>query len=68
MPESKTYTYVRLLEDKGGIARYEVRTSTFIEYDENPGRRAVNGKPDKKRALEIAQEIARSEKARTGAQ
>jgi hypothetical protein len=68
MQESKPYTYVRLIEDKGGIARYEVRVSTFIEFDEDKGRRAVNGKPDKARALEIAREIARSERDRTGAQ
>lgn len=63
LPDQKPYNYVRLYEDKGGIERYEVRLSTYIEFDENPGRRAISGLPDKKRALEIAKEIARSRRA-----
>lgn len=67
MPERKPYTHVRLIQDDDKLHRFEVRVSTFIEYDDNAGRRAVTGKPTKKQALEFAQEIARSEKAKTGA-
>jgi hypothetical protein len=66
MPERKPYTYVRLILDDGPLARFEVRTSIFVEFDDNHGRRAVTGKPTKKQALELAQEIARRERARTG--
>lgn len=65
MPDRKPYTHVRLILDEGGIARYEIRVSTFVEFDENAGRRAVTGKPTKEQALEIAKEIARSERVRT---
>lgn len=65
MPDRKPYTHVRLILDEGGIHRYEIRVSTFVEFDENAGRRAVTGKPTKKQALEIAKEIARSERVRT---
>lgn len=65
--DRKPYTHVRLILDEGkAIDRYEIRTSIFIEFDDNAGRRAVTGKPTKEQALEIAKEIARSEKARTG--
>ena len=67
MPDRQPYTHVRLILDEGGIARYEIRVSTFVEFDDDAGRRAVTGKPTKKQALEIAKEIARSEKARTRA-
>lgn len=63
----KPYTHVRLIQDDDILHRFEVRVSTFIEYDDNAGRRAVNGKPTKKQALEEAQRIARNEKVRTGA-
>lgn len=66
MPDRKPYTYVRLLLDEEKLNRYEIRTSVFIEFDDDAGRRAVNGKPTKKQALEQAQEIARRERARTG--
>lgn len=69
--DKKPYTHVRLIlhEDEAGLmTRYEVRVSTFIEFDENPGRRAITMAPSKKRALEIAQEIARKERARTDSQ
>ncbi|MDB5584821.1 MAG: hypothetical protein JWR80_9997 [Bradyrhizobium sp.] len=64
MERSKPYTHVRLILDEGGIARYEIRVSTFVEFDENPGRRAINGKPSKEEAIEIAKEIARREQAK----
>jgi hypothetical protein len=46
--------------------RYEVRVSTFVQFDENAGRRAISLQPSKKQALAQAQEIARCELARTG--
>lgn len=65
MPDRKPYTHVRLILDEGNaLDRYEIRVSTFVEFDENAGRRAVTGKPTKKQALEIAKEIAKREKAR----
>lgn len=67
MPNHKPYTHVRLILDDGPKLRFEIRVSTFIEYDDNAGRRAVSGKPTKKQALVQAQEIARSERTRTGA-
>lgn len=66
MPDRKPYTHVRLILDDGPLERYEIRVSHFIEFDDNPGRRAVTGKPTKKQALVMAQEIARREKAKTG--
>jgi hypothetical protein len=67
MPDHKSYTHVRLILDDGIRERYEVRVSTFIEFDDNAGRRAISGKPTKKQAENIAKEIARSERVRTGA-
>lgn len=67
MTDTKPYTHVRLILDDSRLDRFEIRVSTFIEFDDNAGRRAINGKPTKKRALEQAQKIARSEKARTSA-
>lgn len=67
MPNHKPYTHVRLILDDGIKSRFEIRVSTFIEFDDNAGRRAVSGKPTKKQALEMAQQIARSERVRTGA-
>lgn len=69
MPNHKPYTHVRLIQDDDGNIkqRFEVRVSTFVEFDDNAGRRAVSGLPTKKQAMEIAQEIARSERIRTGA-
>lgn len=65
MPDRKPYTHVRLIFDKiDPLNRYEIRVSHYVEFDEDPGRRAVTGKPSKKQALEIAQEIARREKAK----
>lgn len=66
MPDRKPYTHVRLILDDDKLHRYEIRVSTFIEFDDNAGRRAVTGKPTKKAALVMAQEIARRERARTG--
>lgn len=68
MPEIKTYTHVRLIQDDDGNIkqRFEIRVSTFIEFDDNAGRRAVSGQPTRERALEMALEIARRERARTG--
>jgi hypothetical protein len=56
------------LHDDGHLnQRYEVRVSTFVQFDDNAGRRAITGHPTKKQAEEIAKQIARSERARTGA-
>ena len=62
----KPYTHVRLIEDKERIARFEVRISTFIEYDENPGRRAISEKPSREEALKIAKELAKAAKVKAG--
>ena len=69
MRDQKPYTHVRLiLSNDGGLnQRYEIRVSTFVQFDENPGRRSITGHPSKKQAEEIAKEIARSERIRTGA-
>jgi len=69
MPEPKPYTHVRLIccDDGDLNHRYEIRVSTFVQFDENAGRRSITGQPSKKEAEEIAKEIARSERARTGA-
>lgn len=68
IPTKNPYTHVRLIlheTDAHLQDRYEVRVSTFIEFDENPGRRAISIHPDKARALEIAKDIAHAERART---
>jgi hypothetical protein len=66
MADIKTYTHVRLLEDPEPLKeRFEIRVSTFIEFDDDPGRRAISRKPSKKQALERAKEIAKSERIRT---
>lgn len=69
MPEPKPYTHVRLIcsDDHGLNQRYEIRVSTFVQFDENPGRRSITGQPSKREAEVIAKEIARGERARTGA-
>lgn len=59
MAEIKTYTHVRLIEDDSLKERFEIRVSTFIEYDENPGRRAISGKPCREEALAAARKLAR---------
>lgn len=56
MPDRKPYTHVRLILDETRIPRYEIRVSTFVEFDENAGRRAVTGKPTRKQAEVIAKE------------
>lgn len=68
MPDPKPYTHVRLICDDDGDLnqRYKVRVSTFVQFDDNPGRRAVTGHPSKAEAEAIARQIARSERARTG--
>lgn len=68
IPDPKPYTHVRLIcEDDGNLnQRYEIRVSTFVQFDSNAGRRAVTGHPTKKQAETIAREIARRERARTG--
>jgi hypothetical protein len=50
------------MDEPGTMDRYEIRVSTFIEYDDNPGRRAINGKPTKEQALQMAKEIARQKR------
>lgn len=67
MPNHKPYTHVRLILDDGIKERYEIRVSTFIEFDSDPGRRAISQKPSKSQAETQAKEIARSERIRTGA-
>lgn len=62
LPDPKPYTHVRLIEDVERGDRYEIRVSTFIEFDDNPGRRAITGRPTKERALEMAKEIAREKR------
>lgn len=65
----KPYTHVRLIPheaEDGLMHRFEIRTSTFIEFDENPGRRAVSLKPTRAEAMEAAKEIAKAERERTG--
>jgi hypothetical protein len=64
MPDRKPYTHVRLILEEEPLRRYEVRVSHYVEYDDNPGRRAVTGKPTKEEALEQAREIARAEQAK----
>lgn len=43
MPEKKPYTHVRLIcSDDGDInQRYEIRVSTFVQFDDNAGRRSM---------------------------
>jgi hypothetical protein len=69
MPDQKPYTHVRLILSNDGHInqRYEVRVSTFVQFDDDAGRRAVTGAPTKAEAEETAKEIARSERIRTGA-
>jgi hypothetical protein len=67
IPTPQPYTHVRLIADDGPKSRFEVRVSTFIEFDENAGRRAISGHPSRAQALERAKQIARSERVRTGA-
>ena len=67
MSDHKPYTHVRLIVDDGLKSRYEVRVSTFIEFDDDAGMRAISGRPSKSQALTKAKEIARSERVRTGA-
>jgi hypothetical protein len=67
IPIPQPYTYVRLLADDGPKSRFEVRVSTFIEFDDNPGRRAISGHLSRAQALEQAKQIARNERVRTGA-
>ena len=64
LPDKKPYTHVRLIEDKDRIVRFEVRVSTFVEFDDNPGRRAISGLPDRNQALLIAKDIAKSSRVR----
>lgn len=66
MPDRKPYTHVRLILHEEGIARYEVRVSHFIEFDDNSGRRAITGKPSRDEALEQAKELAREEQEKLG--
>lgn len=55
MPEIKTYTHVTLKENPDPlIERFEIRVSTFIEYETDKGRRAINKKPTREEALERA--------------
>jgi hypothetical protein len=66
LPTPKPYTHVRLIEDKHQIDRFEVRVSTFVEFDDNPGRRAISGLPTREEAMRIAKEIARAKRVEEG--
>jgi hypothetical protein len=66
LPTPKPYTHVRLIEDKHQIDRFEVRVSTFIEFDDNAGRRAISGLPTRDEALQMAKEIARAKRVEEG--
>lgn len=63
----KPYTHIRLIADDGPKSRFEVRVSTFIEFDDNAGRRAISKMPTREQALDLAKQIARNEQSRTGA-
>ncbi|KYK44526.1 hypothetical protein A1D31_14095 [Bradyrhizobium liaoningense] len=56
-------TVVRLIQHEES---FEVRVSTFVYFDDNPGRRSINGRPSRQDAEHQAKEIARAERARTG--
>jgi hypothetical protein len=66
LPKPKPYTLVRLIEDKHQIDRFEVRVSTFVEFDDNAGRRAISGLPTRDEALQMAKEIARAKRVEEG--
>lgn len=59
----RTQTTVRLI--KHGTSSYEVRTSTWFYFDDNPGRRAISGHAAPEDALRAAQRLARTEHDRT---
>jgi len=69
MPDPEPYTHVRLIcSNDGGLNhRYEIRVSTFVQFDDNPGRRSITGHPSKEEAERIAKKIARAERDRIGA-
>ena len=56
-------TIVRLIPHEES---FEVRVSTFVYFDNDPGRRSINGRPSRHDAEEQAKEIARAERARAG--
>ncbi|MHB0785602.1 hypothetical protein [Bradyrhizobium sp. 5.13L] len=58
-------TIVRLIPHEES---FEVRVSTFVYFDDNPGRRSINGRPSRQDAEEQAKEIARAERARMTAE
>ena len=43
---------------------YEVRTSRFFYFDDNPGRRSINNRMSPKEAEEAAKALARTERDR----
>lgn len=59
MPEHIS-TFLICSDDGGLNHRYGVRVSTFVQLDENLGRRSTNGLPSREDAEEIAKKIARS--------
>ncbi|MFZ5692427.1 MAG: hypothetical protein ACOY5F_14355 [Pseudomonadota bacterium] len=58
-------TTVRLIQHEES---FEARVSTFVYFDDNPGRRSINGRPSRQDAEEQAKEIARAERARMTAE
>ena len=42
---------------------FEVRVSTFFYFDDNEGRRSINGRPTKDQALDQAKRVAGEERA-----
>lgn len=45
----------------------EVRVSRFFYFDDNPGRRAINGRMTREEAEEAAKELARAERDKLSA-
>jgi hypothetical protein len=56
MPDYRTHSTVQLIH---GENRFEIRTCIFLEFGD--------GKATREEALKVAEEIARAERARTGA-
>ena len=67
MQEKRPYANVRLIQhDDGNLnQRFEIRVSTFVQFDDNADRCAISGHPTKEKALELALQIARCERIKT---
>ena len=57
----RTQTIVRLIK---GAESYEVRTSTFVYFDDDASRRAVSGRPTPEAAEAHAKHLAKAERDR----